>query len=69
MKLGAYTITIDVAEEGGDKPLDEHQVEIKGNEISCWIASEEGKVSSLTLVVFFWPSLFFRLFPFVPSEC
>jgi len=46
MKLGAYTITVDVADAGGSKALPEYDVEMKGNEISCWIASEEGKVSS-----------------------
>lgn len=48
MKLGAYTITI-------DQPLEEHQVEVEregevGGKTSCWVASEEGKVSLLAPV-------------------
>ena len=44
MQLGAYTITITV----DDQPLTEYVVEEEGSVITCWVASEEGKVSSFS---------------------
>jgi len=55
MKFGSYTISIVV----DDQPLEEHQVEMKGDggTTTCWIASEEGKVrSDRVLSTSFFPS-------------
>ena len=42
MKVGAYTVTLTIQ----DQPLAEYKIETDGSRTECWIASEEGKVSS-----------------------
>ena len=45
LRLHSYGAWIEV----DGKPLEEHAVEVKGNAVSCYVCSEEGKVRAAPL--------------------
>ena len=47
LHLRGYSARIEL----GDAPLEEYAVEVKGEVISCYICSEEGKVRAMLLQV------------------